>query len=386
MGLITFQKPNKFYFFYLAYFIAIFIRQLLNNVIRVKGKDKPKILLFTYILILSRILSFIPYFISRYLSKRKEKSDENKLVANYVYNKVLKKYGWKTLAKPIFILSLFGFFAEIPMVLFHLLSDKIYNDIYKPGIYSILNAVLIYIFAYFIFKPYIYKHHFLSFGINFICFLVSLTVDIVKIVMFRINVIYYYIFVIIRILRLIFHCLLYCYSKKEFESSLLTPFSIIAFRSIYETLFLGIFSIPFTFIPISEFYKEEKEILFKGFIDYLTGMRLLYNIILLIDDYLIDVFTMLIIDKFSPSHVALVITLESFIEKLYQIINNNIYGKSVPWEVYANFSLYFLVFIGAMIHNEIFIINKCGQNEKTKLYLDKEFNDENISNETVIII
>ena len=386
MGLITFQKPNKFYFFYLAYFIAIFIRQLLNNVIRVKGKDKPKILLFTYILILSRILSFIPYFISRYLSKRKEKSDENKLIANYVYNKVLKKYGWKTLAKPIFILSLFGFFAEIPMVLFHLLSDKIYNDIYKPGIYSILNAVLIYIFAYFIFKPYIYKHHFLSFGINSICFLVSLTVDIVKIVMFRINVIYYYIFVIIRILRLIFHCLLYCYSKKEFESSLLTPFSIIAFRSIYETLFLGIFSIPFTFIPISEFYKEEKEILFKGFIDYLSGMRLLYNIILLIDDYLIDVFTMLIIDKFSPSHVALVITLESFGEKLYQIINNNIYGKSVPWEVYANFSLYFLVFIGAMIHNEIFIINKCGQNEKTKLYLDKEFNDENISNETVIII
>ena len=386
MGLLTFQKPNKFYFFYLAYFIAIFIRQLLNNVIRVKGKDKPKILLFTYILILSRILSFIPYFISRYLSKRKEKSDENKLIANYVYNKVLKKYGWKTLAKPIFILSLFGFFAEIPMVLFHLLSDKIYNDIYKPGIYSILNAVLIYIFAYFIFKPFIYKHHFLSFGINSICFLVSLTVDIVKIVMFRINVIYYYIFVIIRILRLIFHCLLYCYSKKEFESSLLTPFSIIAFRSIYETLFLGIFSIPFTFIPISEFYKEEKEILFKGFIDYLTGMRLLYNIILLIDDYLIDVFTMLIIDKFSPSHVALVITLESFGEKLYQIINNNIYGKSVPWEVYVNFDLYFLVFIGAMIHNEIFIINKCGLNEKTKLYLDKEFNDENISNETVIII
>ena len=257
MGLLTFQKPNKFYFFYLAYFIAIFIRQLLNNVIRVKGKDKPKILLFTYILILSRILSFIPYLISRYLSKRKEKSDENKLVANYVYNKVLKKYGWKTLAKPIFILSLFGFFAEIPMVLFHLLSDKIYNDIYKPGIYSILNAVLIYIFAYFIFKPFIYKHHFLSFGINSICFLVSLTIDIVKIVMFRINVIYYYIFVIIRILRLIFHCILYCYSKKEFESSLLTPFSIIAFRSIYEALFLGIFSIPFTFIPISEFYKEE---------------------------------------------------------------------------------------------------------------------------------
>ena len=37
-----------------------------------------------------------------------------------------------------------------------------------------------------------------------------------------------------------------------------------------------------------------------------------------------------------------------------------------------------------MIHNEIFIINKCGLNEKTQLYLDNEFKKENIDNEEII--
>ena len=127
------------------------------------------------------------------------------------------------------------------MVLFNLLADKIYNDLYKLGIYSILDAVLIYIFAYFILKPYFYKHHYLSFAINSFCFLISFTIDIVQIIILKISSIYYYIYIATRILRLNLQCLLYCYSKKEFESSLLTPYSIIAFRSIYETIFLGVF-------------------------------------------------------------------------------------------------------------------------------------------------
>ena len=37
-----------------------------------------------------------------------------------------------------------------------------------------------------------------------------------------------------------------------------------------------------------------------------------------------------------------------------------------------------------MIHNEIFIINKCGLNEKTQLYLDNEFRKESTDNEKII--
>ena len=41
------------------------------------------------------------------------------------------------------------------------------------------------------------------------------------------------------------------------------------------------------------------------------------------------------------------------------------------------FGVYIILLIAAMIHNEIFIINKCGLNEKTKYFLDIKFNEEN---------
>ena len=378
MKCLTFQKPNKYHFLFLLFFVSALSRLFVNDKVMISGNKKADFFFLMYSYILSHFLSFIPFCISQYLSKKKEKSDMNKLVENIVENKIPKKYKWKNLIKPILILSIFGFFAEVPMFLFNLLSDKFYHSIYKMGVYSILNAVLIYIFGYCILKIYFYKHHYLSFGINSLCFITSLIIDIIQLVMKKVNYLGYYIYMLARILRLILQCLLYCFSKKEFESSILTPYSIIAFRAIFETIFLGIFSIPFIFTKVNDFDKNDGEILFTRFKLYFTGINLLYSIILLILDYLIDLFIMIIIDKFSTSHVALAITLESFAEKLSQIIEGIINVGNVSWDNYVNVGLYFMVFIGAMIHNEIFIINKCGLNEKTQLFLSNEFNKENI--------
>ena len=68
--------------------------------------------------------------------------------------------------------------------------------------------------------------------------------------------------------------------------------------------------------------------------------------------------------------------LESFVNLLYYIIRNNIKKKKVFWSDYVNFGLCLFLFIGSMIHNEIFIINKYGLNTKTQLYLNNEFNGE----------
>ena len=165
---------------------------------------------------------------------------------------------------------------------------------------------------------------------------------------------------------------------------MLTPYSIIAFRSIYETLFLGAFSIPFTFLSINDYHIGEEGIIFSGFEKYLKGTKLLYSILLLIDNYLNDLFIMLIIDKFSPSHLTLAITLESFSEIGYKIIRDNITKNYVSWGNYVNFGVYFILFIGTMIHNEIFIINKWELNKKTKLFLNNEFNIENKDIEDII--
>ena len=275
MKLIIFQKPNKFHFFFLAYFVAILTRLFLNHIVFSSDNLKANLFFRMYSYILSHILSFIPYSISRYLSKRKEKSDKNKLIENYISNKIPKKYKWKNLAKSILIVSLFGFFAEFPYYLFYMLSDMPYQSIYEFGFFSVINPVLIYIFSHYILKTYFYKHHYLSFAINSICFLISLIMDIIVLIEMKNNDFRFYIYIIIMILRLIFLCLLYCFSKKEFESSLLTPYSLIAFRSIYETIFLGVISIPFALIKIKDYDKDEKEILFKKFAYFFKGIRLL---------------------------------------------------------------------------------------------------------------
>ena len=63
MKLLTFQKPNKFYLFFLAYFVTIFLRQLLNDRIMGTFGHKYEYFFRMYSYVLSHILSFIPYFI-----------------------------------------------------------------------------------------------------------------------------------------------------------------------------------------------------------------------------------------------------------------------------------------------------------------------------------
>ena len=92
---------------------------------------------------------------------------------------------------------------------------------------------------------------------------------------------------------------------------------------------------------------------------------------------------MFIIYEFSPSHLTLAMTLKSFADLGYKIIKNNILKKTVYWSQYTNFGISFILFIGSLIHNEIFIINICGLNTKTKLYLNGEFNGEISSNEDI---
>ena len=188
----------------------------------------------------------------------------------------------------------------------------------------------------------------MSLFINSICFLISLICDIITIINLNKKAVNYYINILIRIIRLILLCFLFCYSKKILNSAFLSPYSLIAFRSIYE----------------------------KSFMQYLKGIRILYSILLLIDDYLLDLFTMFIIHKFSPSHLTLAMILESFLNLLYKVIRNHIEVKKVYWSDYVNIGLCLFLFIGSMIHNEIFIINKYGLNTKTQLYLNNEFIDE----------
>ena len=386
MKCITFQKPNIYHLFFLGYLIAMFSREYLNYLVIENSKYKSGQLYGMYVYILSHLLSFIPYFISRYLSKRKAKLDTKKNDNdNFIYNNGIKKYRGKYLFKKILIISLFSFFSEAVYYIFYLINNNFKSvNSYSLGIYLILNTVVIYLVSYYVLKTYFYKHHYLSLFINCICFFVSLIGDIITIVNLKIKEANYYIYILITIVRLILLCFLLCYSKKVLDSAFLSPYSIIAYRSIYETIYLILFSIPLIFINIKEYNNNNEDIIFKSFPQYLKGIKILYSILLLIIDYLLDLFTMFIIYKFSPSHLTLAMIFESFAKFGYWLIRNNIKKKKVFWSDYVNFGMCLFLFIGSMIHNEIFIINKYGLNTKTQLYLNSEFkielsNDDDIN-------
>ena len=199
--------------------------------------------------------------------------------------------------------------------------------------------------------------------------------DIIKIVQKEITEYQYYIYIAIRLIRQILLGYMDCYAKLAMHEAFISPYSLLVFRAIYENLFLIIYTVPFIFINIEDL-DGTNEIIFKGFLNYLNGIKILYSILYFIDVYLRNLFIIYIIDKFSPSHYTLAMTLEAICKNADRIIKSNIDDKEVDWDKYANCGIFLILFIASMIHNEIFIINKCGLNEKTKLFLNKKFDEE----------
>ena len=203
MKYIIFQKPNIYHLFFIGYFIAMFFREILNDLLFENLRTKSSNLYRMYVYILSHLLSFIPYFISNYLSKRNVKINVNRNHGKvYIYNKGIKKYKGKYLFKQILIVSLFGFFSEAALYIFYLINNNLKSvSSYSLGIYLIINTVLIYIVSYFVLKAYFYKHHYLSLFINLIFFLVTLVIDILMIIDSNIKGAGYYIYNLIKIIR-----------------------------------------------------------------------------------------------------------------------------------------------------------------------------------------
>ena len=87
-------------------------------------------------------------------------------------------------------------------------------------------------------------------------------------------------------------------------------------------------------------------------------------------------FILIVIDRFSPSHLPFGFIISSFGYNLYTIIKNSINNNKIKWYNYSYLPLYIILFISVMIHNEIFIINKWGFNENTKLFLNYKLDEE----------
>ena len=377
MVFLEFQTFSFNHIFFLCFFISSFIRRRIKDLLFDKKGSISGDFYKVYIQNISHFLTIIPLLIKKYLFKNSNKKIKKEPSSiKYIYYKKIAKFNSKGKLKSMLLVSIFDFLAEAVLISFYFINNKeeVYSY-YSLRILLLFNTIMQYIASYFILTNILYSHHYLSLSINFICIIIFLIIDVIKIIENSITDYQYYILCFVKLLRLTFFCIGDNYIKYALYSEMLSPYSIELYQAVYKNIFLIIFSIPFIFLKTNDIYIESSSV-FTGFIFYFQGIKILYTFCFIILHFLYDLFIVIIIDRFSPNHLTLGHMLESFGSTIYNIIEDYINKGNTDWLNYLNFLIYIFVFIGAMIYNEVLIINKCGLNMNTILYMNYKFNKE----------
>ena len=386
MKFIIFGKFSFNHIYFLFYALFIFISRILrenlfdNNIDNVAQNFGSM-----YMIVFSLYLAVIPYLINKRLSKSNTnqidgKDSENPNEVYYIYHQNIK---YRNLNISTFRVSIFGFLAIYIVCLFLFFNDKPQVlSYYSLQMNLIFNTITQYMASHFILNYQFYKHHYLSFAINFCCILILIIIDIFEIVQKKIIDYQYYIYIILYLIKLLLFAFGDNYAKKTLYTEYLSPYSLMLSMAVYESIFAIIFSIPFIFLKtkgtnINIFYEISKN---------LNGSKIILSIGLFVCNFLYQMFLIIIMDRFSPSHLCLGFILNSFASNIYTIIKNFYNNQERKWYYYSNIIIYIILFIAAMIHNEIFIINKCGFNTNTKMFLDLKLNEERRNSEYIFTI
>jgi hypothetical protein len=365
MTFISFEF-NLNHIFFILILISYFIRYSINKIISPTGAQTPyeKRFFYTYIFTISNFLSIIPLCITKIRTRKKKdensklsscKTEKNNLNLELLYSKD-SPISFKKLLIKTFIVSLSDLIAQFSEVIFYIFITI--NDLEINSI-IVVKILFKYFLSNLILKTIYYKHHNFSVMINLICLILISMIDAYKFYNnWDINYIY---FLILITFESICYALEDVIGKKALIEEFLSPYSILFYKGIYETVLLIIFSIPFFFIKI-----EDKNIFYIFAMKLNNFANIFFVFSSMIMNFAYNVFIWIINDRFSPNDLAMVMVLQGFLDKIYLLIFNYEKFKENLFETIYLISIYFILTISASIHNEILIINCCGLNEYTK--------------------
>ena len=229
----------------------------------------------------------------------------------------------------------------------------------------IFEIIIQYILSIIILKEHFYKHHYLSISINAICFIILLLFDFLDIELEFLNVFIYDLYIL-------FLALENAYGKKAMMYGYISPFSLLIYKGVYKIILTSIFLI--IFIPIM----VTKEDNFFNDIKYFDTYKLSLFMIGFFFTFLKNLFNWILIDRFSPSHLALSLILEnvSYLISFTIDYGGNDEGNISTFEICIRIFIHFILFVTALFHNEIFIITKWGFGDNTKLFLEERQKEE----------
>ena len=384
MKLIICQKFNYNYVFFIFFLISCFAQAILEIYIFKEQVDfikntkayfyKIVILLSTF---LSDFLAIIPYFIKKYLTKNKNKiimvadadTSSSRKDSSFIYNdayKVELNRKSKYLYIYTFLIGFIDFLSEIALFFYDMYISDGSLDYYSLFNSDVIFEILLqYILSVIILKTHFYKHHYLSILINTISLVILFILDVIQDELNLLESLLYYLY-------LTFYVLENAFGKKVMIYIFLSPFSLLIYRGIYKIIFLSIFlSI---YIPIMMSNDDN----FLSDINKFSSKEILITFSYPVFYFLKSLFNWILIDKFSPNHLALSLLLENISYFIPAFINNykNGEGDFKDFELIIRIIIHIILFITALIHNEIFIITKWGLGENTKLFLDEKVKEE----------
>ena len=379
MRYIIFSKINKNYLLFFTYLIVSIIDEICNRYVKTTG-DIIEIFHNNYIYSISDFLSIIPIIIIKIRTKDisknkliKENTKENNQDSNfgikYIYLDANVK-NRKKRRKRIIIISIFDFFAININIIFKVIFYKYYFLVHREGLNSIILFSIIsnYVLSILILHSPFYRHHLVSMIINLLFLTILIVLDIINIVNGNIS----YPYIIVEIITVILYSFEDAFAKILFSIDSISPYNYLLYRGILVNSFTLIFSIVFIFVELPD-EKGENSCIFSRFWKlYEDKLNILIYLIKFFNDFLINLNIFLIIDKFSLIHFAMASIIQNFGSLLISII----FEEITIGNFFLKFGIYFILIIFALVYNEFIILNFCGLERYTQLFLQKEANND----------
>lgn len=403
MKYLIFQELNWKHFLFLSYFMITILEE---GILHLYHSTDDIIETFNqyYIYSLSDLLSIIPLLIIKKRSKGLQKKVENQFQSAPTkdiellytdYASVAVEKTSKKIFKYEILIAIFEFLALYSNVLFNSILAKNNFIINKINLNSVLiiNVFSKYILSILILHSPFYRHHYLSFAINIIFLIVLGVLDIIDIYKENLDsYMIHYFYIIMKIINIIFYSFEDIFAKILLSDSI-SPYILLLYRGIAVNSFAFIFSLIFIFVELPNEKGINSCVFTRFWKIYENKLNILYVICMFIIEFVWNVLLFFIIDKFSVSHFAIASILESFGSLLSGLI---IFRNVEIKDFFIRFVIYFILIIASLIHNEFMVINCCGLELHTKLYLEKmaekdikdsldKNNNINIENEMHII-
>ena len=380
MKYFLFTKLNINHFFFLLYYIIHTVRTLINKQYNIT-EDICASFHKYYIYSLSDFLSIIPIIIIKIRSKSSKSKGENERIIQEGSAKEKLIYvdaefsNTKRKAKKIIILLIIISFLDF---LAHY-SNVIFLIIIKKGNYQMksinFNFVLIihivsqYLFNRIILNYRFYKHHCLSLFINLIFLIILGIMDIIQINKADNDAITSFFYLLTKILYILFYSSEDAFAKIILTHNSISPYIFLFFRGILVNLFALIFSVIFIYVDLPDENGENSCVFTRFWKLYEKKANIIIYIGISILNFLYNVDIFFLVDKFSPSHLAVTSVLGHFSSILDSAI---IYHNIEVSEFFLRFIVYIFLIFGASIHNELIVLNFCKLQVQTKMFLERE--------------